>query len=153
MIDRSKSYLFIGNVPEPELAVEAAGEEVPVVLGVEDDRGDEVDVLEAAEALAARDVPQADRLVHGAGEDEVVLGPGDVEQVGGVSRVDAERLGTEGRGGPEGGRRGRGLGRRHRLLRGRGGRLLFRVVLRTHVLTQTNQQTRLCRDVCTLFFT
>ncbi len=32
-------------------------------------------------------MPEADSLVHGGGEDEEVLGPGDVQEVAGVSRV------------------------------------------------------------------
>ena len=48
---------------------------------MEGDGGDEVDVLEAAEALAARDVPQAHRLVHGRGQDEVVLRPAHVQHL------------------------------------------------------------------------
>ncbi len=35
----------------------------------------------------ARDMPEADGLVHGGGEDEEVLGPGDVQEVAGVPRV------------------------------------------------------------------
>jgi hypothetical protein len=35
----------------------------------------------------ARDMPEADSLVHGGGEDEEVLGPGDVQEVAGVPRV------------------------------------------------------------------
>jgi hypothetical protein len=32
-------------------------------------------------------MPEADGLVHGGGEDEEVLGPGDVQEVAGVPRV------------------------------------------------------------------
>ena len=58
-----------------------------VIFRVEDNRSDEVNMLKDTEALLATDVPQSDGLVHAAGEDEVVLGPGDVQQVGGVARV------------------------------------------------------------------
>jgi hypothetical protein len=35
----------------------------------------------------ARDMPEADGLVHGGGENEEVLGPGDVQEIAGVPRV------------------------------------------------------------------
>ena len=57
---------------------------------MEDNGGDEVDVLEDAEALEPADVPQPDRLVHAARQDEEVLAPGDVEQVAGVAGVGDE---------------------------------------------------------------
>ena len=58
---------------------------------MEGNGGDKVNVLEDAEALLAGDVPEADRLVHGGGEDEEVLGPGDVQQVAGVPGVGHKR--------------------------------------------------------------
>ena len=48
---------------------------------MECDGGDKVDVLKAAEALPAGYVPQADGLVHGGGEEEVVLRPANVQHV------------------------------------------------------------------------
>jgi hypothetical protein len=50
-------YLLVGDVPEAQLPVEAAGEEVAVVPRVEHDGRHEVDVLEATQALPQRDVP------------------------------------------------------------------------------------------------
>ena len=52
---------------------------------MEGDGSDEVDVLEAAEALPAGDVPEADGLVHGGGQQEVVLRPAQVQHVGRVT--------------------------------------------------------------------
>lgn len=52
------------HIPQPQLAVERAGEEEAVVARVEGDRRNEVEVLKSAEALVARDVPQAHGLVH-----------------------------------------------------------------------------------------
>lgn len=40
---------------------------------MEDNCSDKVDVLETTEALLARNVPQSNRLVHGRGQDKVVL--------------------------------------------------------------------------------
>ena len=48
---------------------------------MECDGGDKVDVLKAAEALPAGYVPQADGLVHGGCEEEVVLRPANVQHV------------------------------------------------------------------------
>ena len=52
---------------------------------MECDGSDEVDVLEAAEALPAGDVPEADGLVHRGGQQEVVLRPAQVQHVGRVT--------------------------------------------------------------------
>ena len=124
--------------------------------GMEGDGRDEVDVLEAAETLAARDVPQAHRLVHRRRQDEVVFRPGHVQQVGRVRRVDAEGPLDEG-GARVAGRvavaaaaaqrrqrrrrqRRRLLGRvlRHqRLLRRRRRRLRVGVAARAHVLHES----------------
>ena len=57
---------------------------------MEDDSSDKVDVLEDAKTLEPADVPQPDRLVHAARQDEEVLAPGDVEQVAGVAGVGDE---------------------------------------------------------------
>ena len=59
---------------------------------MEGDGGDEVDVLEAAEALPARDVPEADGLVHGGGQQEVVLRPAQVQHVRRVTLVSVESI-------------------------------------------------------------
>jgi hypothetical protein len=89
-------YFLVGDVPEAQLAVQRAAQEIPVISGVEDDGGDEIDMLEATETLLPRDVPQSDCLVHRRRQNEVILGPRDVQQVGGVTGVRAERLRHEG---------------------------------------------------------
>jgi hypothetical protein len=53
-------HALLGNVPHADFAIERARDEVAVVLGHERDARDEVDVLEGAEALVAREVPQFD---------------------------------------------------------------------------------------------
>ena len=58
---------FVGDAPQAQARVQAAGEEEAVVFGVEGDAGDEVAVLECAEAGRAAGMPQLDRLVHGGG--------------------------------------------------------------------------------------
>ena len=52
-----------------------------IAAWMERDGGDEVNVLKAAEALPAGYVPQANRLVHRGGEQEVVLRPAKVQHV------------------------------------------------------------------------
>ena len=63
---------------------------------MENNSGDKVNVLEAAEALLSGDVPQPDSLVHGRAKHKVVLGPRDVQQIRGVTLVRGKRLGHKG---------------------------------------------------------
>ena len=65
--------LVVDDGPEAALVIEAAAEEEAVVCGVECDGCDEVRVEERLEGGLALGVPQLDGLVHGAGDEEVVL--------------------------------------------------------------------------------
>ena len=86
-----KGHFLVGDVPQPDFSIERAGDEKLVILGVESKGGDAVDVLENTEAVFSGDVPEADSLVHRACEYEVVLGPGDVQQIGRVTGVGDKR--------------------------------------------------------------
>ena len=57
---------------------------------MEDNGSHEVNVLKYAETFLSADVPQSDSLVHAAGQDEEVLGPGHVQEVAGVAGVGHE---------------------------------------------------------------
>ena len=54
---------------------------------MEDNGGDKVNVLKYTQTFLPADVPQSHGLVHAAGQDEEVLGPGDIQQVAGVPGV------------------------------------------------------------------
>ena len=76
-----EGHFLVGDVPQPDFSIERAGDEKLVVLGVESKGGDAVDVLENTETVFSGDVPEADGLVHGGGQQEVVLRPAQVQHV------------------------------------------------------------------------
>ena len=88
---RLRLYLLVRNVPKSDLPIERTGDEKLIVLWVEDNGSDKVNVLKYTETLLPADVPQSHGLVHAAGQDEEVLGPGHVQQVAGVAGVGHER--------------------------------------------------------------
>ena len=57
---------------------------------MEDNGGDKVNVLKYTQTFLPADVPQSHGLVHAAGQDEEVLGPGHVQEVARVAGVGHE---------------------------------------------------------------
>ena len=79
MVNKKKIYLFVRNIPQPDFSIERARYKKLVIFWMEDNSSYEVDVLKYTETFLSTDVPQSHSLVHAAGQDEEVLGPGHVQ--------------------------------------------------------------------------
>ena len=79
--------LLVRNVPKSDLSIQRARYEVLVIPWVESQGCDKINVLEDTQTLLAADVPQPDCLVHAAGQDEEVLGPGHIQQITGMPSI------------------------------------------------------------------
>lgn len=61
-----KGHLLIGYIPQTQLAIETAAQEVSIVAWMKSNCSDEINVLEATKTFLSRDMPQAHRLIHAA---------------------------------------------------------------------------------------